>query len=229
MINRKSKLGLWVASALIFSCGLEASYASPPSTFEKPIEKPADIDNTSGIEYSKSKEGKKAFKKAVDQAKKFCMQYLKENPDVKNLAIVSDIDETILDNRGLFDHVDEFSWPAFIKWIKRSDAPSLKPTTKFLKWARKKGFSIFLITGRPEKLRSYTIMNLVRNGIAYDGLYMRPKIDRGSAIKIKTRTRKEIEDMGFKIVVNIGDQVSDMVGGHALDCAKLPNKMYFVK
>lgn len=35
--------------------------------------------------------------------------------------------------------------------------------------------------------------------------------------------------MGFKIVVNIGDQVSDLVGGYALDCEKLPNKMYFVK
>jgi hypothetical protein len=35
--------------------------------------------------------------------------------------------------------------------------------------------------------------------------------------------------MGFKIVVNIGDQDSDLAGGFALDGEKLPNKLYFVQ
>ena len=228
MFDKKLRIAFVLAGLLLISGG-KPLYASPPEQFKTPVEKPADIDNARGIEYSKSKEGRQAFRKTTEDAKRFCQKYLKENPGVKNLAIVSDIDETILDNRGLFKRVDKFSWPVFIEWVKEAEAPSLKPTADFLKWARKNGFSIFLITGRPEKLRSYTIQNLVRNGIAYDGLYMRPEINNGSAIAIKTKTRKEIEDMGFKIVVNIGDQVSDLVGGHALDCEKLPNKMYFVK
>lgn len=228
MTFKYSAIGLALLVSMLAFPSLETN-AKPASEFSHAIEKPEDIDNKTGIEYSKSKQGRKAFTAAVSEAKSFCRQYLKDHPDAKNLAIVSDIDETLLDNRGLFNRVDKFSWPKFIEWVKEAEAPSLKPTAKFLKWARANGFSIFLITGRPEKLRSYTIMNLVKNGISYDGLYMRPEINRGSAIDIKSKTRKEIEDMGFKIVVNIGDQVSDLVGGHAIDCAKLPNKMYFVK
>ena len=228
MTYKQTSIGLALL-AIISLVPISQAQAKPACEFAHAIEKPDDIDNKTGIEYSRSKEGKKAFKDTVRSAKKFCKQYLKENPDKKNLAIVSDIDETLLDNRGLFNRVDKFSWPKFIEWVKEAEAPNLKPTAEFLKWARKNGFSIFLVTGRPEKLRSYTIMNLVKNGIAYDGLYMRPEVHRGSAIKIKSKTREDIEKMGFKIVVNIGDQVSDLVGGHALDCAKLPNKMYFVK
>ncbi|MBI1269739.1 hypothetical protein GC174_04840 [bacterium] len=204
--------------------------AEPPENFSKAIEKPYDISNEAGLQYTKTSRFKQEFAKAVREARDFCKKYKRENPDTRNLAIVSDIDETLLDNRGLFNHVEEFSWPEFIKWVEKADAPNLKQTASFLKWARRNGFSIFLVTGRPEKLRPYTIMNLVKNDIAYDGLYMRPDSDRhSSAIKLKTKVRKEIEEMGFKIVVNIGDQVSDLVGGYALDCQKLPNKMYFVK
>ena len=204
--------------------------AVPPEEFSDPISKPDDISNEKGLAYTRTGEYKKRFAKAVREAKNFCKAYKKKNPNAKNLAIVSDIDETLLDNRGLFKEVDKFSWPEFIKWIEKSEAPNLEPTARFLKWARKNGFTIFLVTGRPEKLRSYTIMNLVRNGIAYDGLYMRPEQKKkNSAIELKTEVRKKLEAMGFKIVVHIGDQVSDLVGGHALDCQKLPNKMYFVK
>ena len=204
--------------------------AAPPENYSKAVEEPADTNNEAGLKYTKTSLFKKEFAKAVREARDFCKKYKRENPDAKNLAIVSDIDETLLDNRGLFNHVEKFTWPEFIKWIEKAEAPNLKETASFLKWARKNGFSIFLVTGRPEKLRPYTIMNLVKNDIAYDGLYMRPDSDRkSSAIKLKTKVRKDIEDMGFKIVVNIGDQVSDLVGGYALDCEKLPNKMYFVK
>ncbi len=104
----------------------------------------------------------------------------------------------------------------------------MKQTAELLDWARKKGFAIFFVTGRPESLRAATIRNLVRNGIAYDGLYLRADKDNRSAIDVKTEIRRKIELMGFKVVVNIGDQVSDLVGGYAVDCEKLPNKIYFV-
>lgn len=226
------------ASSISFLSGLgllsllncNPARALPPEKFSSPTEQPKDIGNETGLAYTKSSDYKKSFEKAVREARDFCKTYKKNHPNAKNLAIVSDIDETLLDNRGLFNEVDEFSWPEFIKWTKKAEAPNLEPTARFLKWARKNGFSIFLITGRPEKLRSCTIMNLVRNGVSYDGLYMRPeKRRKNSAIELKTDVRKNLEDMGFVIVVNIGDQVSDLVGGHALDCQKLPNKMYFVK
>jgi 5'-nucleotidase (lipoprotein e(P4) family) len=152
----------------------------------------------------------------------------------KSLAIVSDLDETLLDNRPFFETIkdkteDQISWTDFEKWQKTCQSKPLKPTEDLLSYARSKGVAIFFITGRMERLRRTTIENLLKYGIAYDGLYMRANGDEQDASKMKSAYRKQIEDMGFEIVVNIGDQYSDLWGGHSVDCEKLPNKIYFIR
>lgn len=202
-----------------------------------PEVEPPELSIPPGLSYSRSALYKKEFWQAINSAKKFCQQYKHDHPDARNLAIVSDIDETIVDNREEFiKHPDKFVWSQFEEWIKQARAPALKPTADFLKWARKEGFAILLLTGRPEVDRIYTIENLVRDGIAYDALYMRPdnaETDttkkRESPQTYKSSVRKKLEEMGFTIVVNLGDQPSDLVGGHCIDCEKLPNQMYFLK
>jgi 5'-nucleotidase (lipoprotein e(P4) family) len=152
----------------------------------------------------------------------------------KSLAIVSDLDETLLDNRPFFETIknkseDDISWEAFEEWQKTGRATPLKPTQDLLAYARSKGVAVFFVTGRMERLRRVTIENLLKHGIAYDGLYMRANGDDQNASTMKSAYRKQIEDMGFEIVVNIGDQYSDLCGGHAVDCEKLPNKIYFIR
>ena len=144
-------------------------------------------------------------------------------------AIVSDIDETLLDHRPWMKTHPDFNWVEFLKWFDEAKAPKLQRTASFLKWARNNGFAIFLVTGRNEQSRRGTIINLVRQGIAYDGLMMRPNNDERAAEEVKVPHRKAIEAMGFEIVVNIGDQFSDLSGGHAIDAEKLPNRLYFVE
>lgn len=178
-----------------------------------------------GLAFAKTPAYKKEFDDAIASAKSVISKHNGE----KYLAIVSDIDETILDNRPFFEQHDEFKWDDFFVWVEQAQAPSLKKSTDLLARARQDGIAIFLITGRMEKLRKGTIRNLVRNNIAYDGLYMRPDGDKSSASEFKSGVRKQIEDMGFTVVVNIGDQFSDLEGGYAKECAKLPNKMYFIK
>ena len=152
----------------------------------------------------------------------------------KSLAIVSDLDETLLDNRPFFETIkneseDQISWKDFEEWQKTGRAKPLKPTQDLLAYARSKGVAVFFITGRMERLRRVTIENLLRYGIAYDGMYMRKDGDGQNASTMKSAYRKEIEAMGFEIVVNIGDQYSDLWGGHSIDCEKLPNKIYFIR
>jgi acid phosphatase len=152
----------------------------------------------------------------------------------KSLAIVSDLDETLLDNRPFFETIkdkseDQISWTAFEEWQKTCKARPLKPTQELLTYARSKGVAIFFVTGRMERLRRITIENLLEHGIAYDGLYMRKDGDEQDASTMKSAYRKQIEAMGFEIVVNIGDQYSDLWGGHSIDCEKLPNKIYFIR
>lgn len=220
-------IALTVAAALAISAC--PAFALPASHFEAAVKQPPGMGNAEGLAYAKTEEYRKEFTTAVEDGRKACEEYKKDHPEATNMAVVADIDETVLDNRPYFEATKEFDWKKFVVWVEQSKAPSLKPTAEFLDWARKNGFAIFFVTGRPESLRAATIRNMVRNGIAYDGLYLRPEKDSRSAIEVKSAIRKQIEDMGFKIVVNIGDQVSDLVGGYAVDCEKLPNKIYFVE
>jgi hypothetical protein len=49
--------------------------------------------------------------------------------------------------------------------------------------------------------------------------------------KYKSATRKLIEegqDDGYRIIANIGDQISDLEGGYAKRCFKVPNPFYYI-
>jgi hypothetical protein len=49
-----------------------------------------------------------------------------------------------------------------------------------------------------------------------------------STIEYKTNCRKDIESKGYKIILNIGDQYSDLEGGYSQAVFKLPNPMYYI-
>lgn len=207
--------------------GLVLSADACPCSEVKPLEKVPPDDLQAGIKFGETSEYKKEFDEAIKSARKFCEGYLKEHKGERNLAIVSDIDETLLDNRPCLRDRKEWNWDIFHKWVAQAEAPTL-PTAEFLAWARKNGIAIFLVTGRTEKNRAATIQNLVLRNVSYDGLYLRAQGDKRPAAEMKTQFRKDIEDLGFKIVLNIGDQISDLSGGYSQECTKLPNKMYYV-
>jgi hypothetical protein len=59
---------------------------------------------------------------------------------------------------------------------------------------------------------------------------MRPDVTRSKRVSdYKTQARADIEDrQHYTIVANIGDQFSDLVGGRAQKCFKVPNPFYFI-
>lgn len=65
--------------------------------------------------------------------------------------------------------------------------------------------------------------------LKWDGLYLKENDYREkSVIQYKSSTRKIIQEKGYTIVVNIGDQFSDLAGGYAEKMFKLPNPYYFI-
>lgn len=233
MSDRKSRTTGAFGFALIATAQLagNAAFAFPASQAKRVEKPPFEVGNEVGLAFSKTSEYKREFDAAIDGAYQAVKIYMGK-PDLRGKvrpAIVADIDETLLDNRDHFRRHKEFNWPEFEKWIYEAKAPVLDRTADFLAWSRKNGCAIFLVTGRHEGLRAPTIANLVHNRVAYDGLLMRPKGDQRGAEPVKSALRDSIEKMGFQIVVNIGDQYSDLSGGHAIDCEKLPNRIYFVE
>lgn len=230
-LYKMSRFLLMVALSALLSYPA-AAHAFPSSQARRYEKAPFAVGNEVGLQFMKTDAYKNEFNTAIEGAYAACRQFMKQPPSPQEKrvrpAVVADIDETLLDNREHFKAHKEFSWPAFESWIHEAKAPALDKTADFLQWARDNGFAVFLVTGRREGLRSSTIANLVHAKVAYDGLLMRKDGDKRGAESVKSELRKQIEDLGFTVVVNIGDQYSDLSGGYAIDCEKLPNRIYFV-
>jgi acid phosphatase len=189
-------------------------------------------------------------KAVLDTARAFVVA---EAPRVAKPAVVLDIDETSLSNWALMDHND-FAYvargPCDLRssfacgqqeWERSARATAIAPTLelfnslKELKDNDGNPVAVFFVTGRHDDPfeRIATEYNLRRAG--YDGwkaLFMRPDRPPGEPVSAyKTAMRALIEggkDYGYRIIANIGDQISDLEGGHATRCFKVPNPFYYI-
>jgi acid phosphatase len=95
--------------------------------------------------------------------------------------------------------------------------------------ARERGIAVFFLTGRPERLRAATESNLRAAGYKWAGVLLKPDaLNTAGAAEFRAPERKKLVDQGYTIVVNIGDQMSDLDGGFAERTYKLPNPFYFI-
>jgi len=145
-----------------------------------------------------------------------------------NLAIVLDIDETSLSNYTQLE-ANNFSNAsgALIVAATSTNQPAIAPTLDLYRQARAAGISVFAITGRPTLVQSLTMQNLANAGYTdLQGVFFKPSAD--AVIPFKSGERAAIEQQGYRIVANVGDQESDLAGGHADRSFKLPNPFYFI-
>lgn len=180
-----------------------------------------------------------------DQARKYLEQRAHQ---VNKPAIVLDIDETSLSNWVEIDRDDFGFIPGGTcdplkpnnkpdacgdyAWEVSAQATALKPTRDVYQFARNNGVAVFFITGRREgvELRAATEANLKSQGYeGWNDLVMRPANSQGSPSIFKTAARAAIAADGFTIILNMGDQQSDLDGGKFAERAfKLPNPFYFI-
>ncbi len=171
------------------------------------------------------------FNRAATPASHYLAAAVKRARPGEKLAIVFDIDETCVSN---WPHLQKTDYSTatylFEKWANHSACPALPATLALYREARQAGVTVFFITGRQEIIRAATERNLARAGYTpYEGLYMKPMAYRDvSIIPFKTAARRAIEARGYTILLNIGDQWSDLEGGHAQRIFKLPNPFYYL-
>jgi len=192
------------------------------------------VTKESLIKYHDSGEYQKDQAKTIDQA----MQYLKtrldsekKSGDHKKLAIVLDIDETSLSNYPDMVAMGFGGTPQQINdAIAKGKDPVIAPTLELYRYAKANNVAVFFITGRPEPARALTEHNLATAGyLNWDSLTLRPVDYHEKTIAIyKTKAREDVEKQGYDIVLNIGDQQSDLAGKHADKAFKLPNPYYFL-
>ena len=155
-------------------------------------------------------------------------------------ALVLDVDDTALSNwvaitANDFGRViggpcdDPPNGPCgWYAWDLLGRSPAIPATVALVARARALGVTVFFITGRDEPQRTATERNL--REVGYTGfakLFMPAKGARyRSAADFKAPCRAEIEAAGYTIIANVGDQPSDLAGGHAERTFLLPNPFY---
>jgi predicted secreted acid phosphatase len=145
-------------------------------------------------------------------------------------ALVLDVDDTSLSSYSCLKAVG-FVRSAGLSCTARADLPAISDTLALYRDARERHIAVFFITGRRRRMRAATLANL--RGAGFTGgwrLVMRPNHERaGQHTGFKARERRRIERRGFRIVVNVGDQASDLTGGFSMHGVKLPNPMYVIR
>ncbi|MFJ3581321.1 HAD family acid phosphatase [Streptomyces sp. NPDC090127] len=102
--------------------------------------------------------------------------------------------------------------------------PAIADVRDLVDDAHDAGVAVFFVTARPGIIHSLTDWNLRRAGYPVDGLYVRSLPDLFAEVSAyKTEKRAEIEAKGYTIIANIGNNTSDLVGGHAERTFKLPD------
>ncbi|MEK6731391.1 MAG: HAD family acid phosphatase [Pseudomonadota bacterium] len=217
---RKMLLGLGIFSISFMVC------AEPPPTNLGLLKKQLNAYCTSG-QYMQD------IADAIQPAKLYLSERIQSNHQNKKLAVVFDADETMISSVQAMQSND-FGEPAayVMKILQGGKSSVIKPTLELYQFAQKNHVATFIVTGRPETLRKITEQNLKNDGYknwAY--LYMSPAnpvTKPHSIVPYKTAMRKKITQAGYDIVLNIGDQYSDLLGGYADQDVKLPNPFYYL-
>jgi len=150
----------------------------------------------------------------------------------EKLAIVLDIDETSLSNWEI-ELQDNFAYNPkhWLDWYQEKKAPAIPGTLRLAELADRKKVAVFFITGRDDSQTGITAEDLKAAGYRdWAHLYLRGKDTQGQTVaQYKSGDRKKIADQGYTIILNVGDQMSDLNGSPQGELSvKLPNPFYFI-
>ncbi len=167
----------------------------------------------------------------ADRAIAFLRRRVARRTPSEKLAVVLDIDETSLTNyTEMLREGYVFNKPAFDAWVDTASAPAIPGTLRLAKEADRLGVPVFFITGRADSERDATERNLRAQGFDWQQLTLRLASTQGETVtQYKSGVRAQIAAQGYKIVLNVGDQWSDLKGAPEAEFSvKYPNPYYLI-
>ena len=136
-------------------------------------------------------------------------EILQNTTAVKPKAIITDLDETVLDNSPAEVHQDlqgkGFEITEWNKWTAKAEADTLPGSFSFFKYAASKNVEIFYISNRDENDRAGTLANLKKFGFPNtDNAHL---LLRENTSGKETRRQKVMAD--HDVLLLLGDSLSD--------------------
>ncbi|MXM63117.1 Secreted acid phosphatase [Streptomyces sp. HUCO-GS316] len=162
-------------------------------------------------------------------------------------AVVFDIDDTLLLSLDYEKKTNyTYNSTTWAEYVNKADRPAVFGSPELVRYADSKGVEVFYNSGLSEAQRSAAVQNLKKIGAdvnldaghmflkdkanppSYLGDCATPGTWNCTTVQYKSGTRKHIEELGYTVIANFGDQYSDLDGGYADRTYKLPNPTYFV-
>jgi predicted secreted acid phosphatase len=194
------------AVSAVVALGIGGTVTAAGSAAAAPVQAAASTTAAQDVDYATWKRDVRAV---IDQALPYVEQRT-AHADGQKLALVFDIDNTTLETD-------------FHPWYELP-TPAVKASLELAQYAHARGVDIFFVTARPGIIASETKWNLKTVGYPVSGLYVRDLPDLFDDVSAyKTSKRAQIESLGYTIIANVGNNTSDLVGGHAERTFKLPD------
>jgi predicted secreted acid phosphatase len=229
-----------IAAGIIACAGTPSSGVTPSRSTPPTVSAPAGVPNLYVAlrqvdEYIRCGRYDEDVAKVVAQARAWLEQRAKT---AAKPAVVLDIDETSLSNwpayringwgRVVSGGCDLQQGPCGLRaWQALGESKALAPTLALARRARELGVAVFFISGRPPNLLQATERNLREQGYEWTGVILLPEgAQFASAVDFKAPERRKIAEQGYTIVLALGDQESDLLGGYTERTFKLPNPVY---
>lgn len=149
---------------------------------------------------------------------------------------VFDIDETTLSNLPYYARSDvafgaiPYNNRKFNAWVAEGKAPAIPSILGVYKTVLSLGIKPVFITGTRESFKQVRITNLKKAGYSnWAKLALKGDNDSATAVEFKSSKRTELVKAGYRIVGNIGDQWSDILGDNVGSRTfKVPDPMYYI-
>ncbi len=138
-------------------------------------------------------------------------ELLKQNPQQKNLAIITDLDETILDNSEIeaqkIKTGKEIRAEDWQKWLNKPNLPTVPGGVEFLQYAGSKGVHIFYISNRDVRGVPVTLTILQKLRL--------PDADTSHMLFMSNdfskESRRQIVMKNYNVVMLLGDNLDDFM------------------
>lgn len=150
-----------------------------------------------------------AFERTFDHVVAQAALHLDKVQPASNKVVLVDLDETLVSNLPYWQAHPQYNPEAWQEWMAQSPKTGYfhNSVKTLIQDAKSRGFSIMFITGRSARHSAFTLRDL--EGIAWDGLYFRPEGNKIESRIYKAQVRHLLRSLGYEIVLNLGDQLSD--------------------
>lgn len=205
------KYCLPVLAFLAFSCNSTKEITTKPSVI-LPQKMPQNVSLNgklfSSIFQQRAAEYRALCLQSYNIAKLRVDSYVAQTEKPK--AIITDIDETILDNSAYAVHQAyqglEYTTASWYEWTDKSAADTMPGAAAFLRYIASKNIQVFYITNREDRERTGTLKNLQRFNLPNaDEIHLYTKLGTSS----KEARRQQVMER-YEVVLLMGDNLADL-------------------